>query len=359
MRAASIVWSSDCEQRHHRCDGLSVSSRDTSVHLPHVKISQNLGKISWSLADKLLYVGYGLVQLLQIQAVTPSVYGLVSLLIALNTWITLLTDGSALHGIIQFGQDPSERPRVNALALTINVCIVSVCVLLVWVLHAPLALLLNEPQFAQVAWLLPIFCFLTIPRMFCLKILYRDLRMRDQFIIDAVWFGVRTILTMWMLMHRSLNSFEDVVIIDFTGMAASSITAVILTRQHLVFGWVGRISLRQYLAFGIPLAIGSGLYNTPRQLDVLLVGSFFGVAAVGLYNPAKNLFRLFEQAFEAAFTLIQPAAVRLTAQGRRDELRTMVTKAISFTFLPVVGVVVVLESGASELIVPLLGAKYA
>ncbi|MBU3741639.1 MAG: hypothetical protein FGM24_05065 [Candidatus Kapabacteria bacterium] len=166
-------------------------------------------------------------------------------------------------------------------------------------------------------------------------------------------------LTLWMLAHGTLSSFEDIVLIDFSGMAASSVTAIILTRKDLVFGWKGRITLREYLNFGVPLAIGTGLYSTPRQLDVFLIGSYFGVAAVGLYNPAKNLYRLFEQAFDAVFTLLHPAAVRLTAQGRHEELRTMVTKAISFTFLPVIVAVVVLESGASELIVPLLGAKYA
>lgn len=324
-----------------------------------MKISQNLGKISWSLADKLLYVGYGLVQLLQIQAVTPSVYGLVSLLIALNTWIMLLTDGSALQGIIQFGQDETERRRVNTLAMTIHIVITAGCVLIVGLCQAPLTYLLGEPEFAKVAWLLPLFCLLTIPRMFCLKMLYRDLRMRDLFIADLVWFGVRTTLTLWMLAQGTLSSFEDIVLIDFSGMAASSITAVILTRKDLVFGLQGRITLREYLNFGVPLAIGTGLYSTPRQLDVFLIGSYFGVAAVGLYNPAKNLYRLFEQAFDAVFTLLHPAAVRLTSQGRHEELRTMVTKAISFTFIPVVVAVVVLESGASELIVPLLGAKYA
>ena len=324
-----------------------------------MKISQNLGKISWSLADKMLYVGYGLVQLLQIQAVTPSVYGLVSLLIALNTWIMLLTDGSALHGIIQFGQDPKERRRVNALALMIHVTIITVSVLLVLVFHAPLAYILNEPQFAKVAWLLPVYCFLTIPRMFCLKLIFRDMRMKELFIIDVVWFGVRTSMTVWMLLQGTLNSFEDIVLIDFSGMAASSLTAVLLTRRDLVFGLQGSITLREYLAFGVPLAIGSGLYNTPRQLDVFLVGAYFGVTAVGLYNPAKTLYRIFEQAFEAVFTLLQPAAVRLTSQGRMDELRIMTTKAISFTLIPVVVVIIVLQAGGSQLIVPLLGEKYA
>lgn len=324
-----------------------------------MKISQNLGKISWSLADKMLYVVYGLVQLLQIQAVTPDVYGLVSLLIALNTWIMLLTDGSALQGVIQFGHDPMERRRVNTMAMLIHVVITGVCVGIVAILQQPLSVLLHEPQFAKVALLLPLFALLSVPRMFCLKILYRDLRMRDLFITDLVWFGVRTGMTFWALSHGTLQSFEDIVAIDFTGMAASSVAAMLITRKDLVFGWKGRITFKEYLSFGVPLAIATGLFSTPRQLDVFLIGAYFGVHAVGVYNPAKNLYRFFEQAFDAAVTLLNPATVRLHTQGRMDELRALVTKAISFTLIPVVIALVVLELGGSQLIIPLLGPKYA
>lgn len=324
-----------------------------------MKISQNLGKISWSLADKMLYVGYGLIQLLQIQAVSPAVYGLVSLLVALNTWIMLLTDGSALQGVIQFGVDETERRRVNSMAMIIHVIITGACVVIVALLQQPLSVLLHEPQFAKVAVLLPIFALLSVPRMFCLKILYRDLRMRDLFVTDLVWFGVRTGMTFWALAHGTLQSFEDIILIDFTGMAASSIAALVITRKDLVFGWKGRISFKQYLSFGVPLAVATGLFSTPRQLDVFLIGAYFGVAAVGVYNPAKNLYRFFEQAFDAAVTLLNPATVRLHTQGRFDELRALVTKAISFTLIPVVIALVVLELGGSSLIVPLLGPKYA
>lgn len=193
----------------------------------------------------MLYVGYGLVQLLQIQAVTPAVYGLLSLLIALNTWIMLLTDGSALQGIVQFGQSPEERRRVNTLALLIHIALTAFFVLVIFILQDPLAHVLNEPKFAEVALLLPIFSILTVPRMFCLKILYRDLRMKELFITDAVWFGVRTSLTLWMLSQGTLSSFEDVVLIDLLGMGASSLTVVILTRRDLVFGWKGSVTDRR------------------------------------------------------------------------------------------------------------------
>lgn len=324
-----------------------------------MKLSQHLGKISWSLGDKGLYVAYGLVQLLQIKALDPDVYGVFSILVGLNTWIMIVSDGSALQGVIQFGVHPEERRRVNTLGMVIHVCIVAMASLLIFLLQQPLAMVFHEPRFLVVATMLPLYCALSIPRMFCLKILYRDMRMRDLFLTDIVWFGVRTAMTIWALQHDSLHTLDDIIRIDFAGMAASSVISLIVTRRDLIFGWKGTVQLGAYIRFGIPLALATALNSAPRQLDLLVIQTFFGAAAVGVYNPAKNLYRFFEQAFDAVITLLYPAAVRLYAQHREVDLQKLVTKAMSITIIPVVLALIVLELGGSSLIIPLLGQKYA
>lgn len=324
-----------------------------------MKITAHLGKISWSLADKVLYVGYGLVQLQQIKALSPDVYGVFSLLVALNTWIMIISDSAAVQGLIQFGVKPEERPKVNTVGLVFFTFIVGVAVLLVYLLQQPLTDIFHEPRFTTVADMLPLYCLLTLPRMFCLKLIYRDLRMRDLFVIDAVWFGVRTVMTVWLLRAGTLQTLEDIILIDFAGMAASSLCALVLTRRQLVFGWAGGITIREYFRYGIPLAIATALNTTPRQLDVFMIASFFGTGVVGVYNPAKNLYRFFEQAFDAVTVLLYPAAVRLHSAHKNDDLRNLATKAMSITLLPCIVALVVLEAGGSNVIVPLLGPKYA
>lgn len=324
-----------------------------------MKITAHLNKISWSIADKGLYVGYGLVQLLQIKALPADVYGVFSLLVALNTWIMIVSDGSALTGIIQFGTEESERRRVNTLAMVIHGLIVGVAALVVFVLQDPLSSVFREPRFVTVATMLPLYCLLTLPRMFSLKLIYREMRMRDLFVIDLVWFGVRTVMTIWALSNNSLKTLEDIILIDFAGMGASSLAAVWFTRKEMVFGWKGRISVKEYLRYGVPLAIATALNSTPRQLDVLVIAAYFGVGVVGVYNPAKNLFRFFEQAFDAVQTLLYPAAVRMMVQDRREDLQILITKAISVTLIPTIIAVVILELGGSQIIVPLLGEQYA
>ncbi len=325
-----------------------------------MKLSAHLGTISWSLADKALYVGYGFVQLfMQVPALDPDIYGLFSLLVALNTWIMIVSDGSALQGVIQFGSRPEERGRVHVMAMSVHLVIVGLSAGLVFLFQHPLSTVFGEPRFAAVASMLPLYCALTIPRMFCLKLLYRDLRMRDLFVTDAVWFGVRTVLTLHALHTDTLRTLDDIIRIDFIGMAASSLSAMIITRKQLVFGRSGSTSLIDYLRFGVPLAVATGLNSMPRQLDVFIIQAFFGAAAVGVYNPAKNLYRFFEQAFDAAVTLVYPAAVRLHTQARRHDLQILITKAISITMVPVIVAVIVLELGASQVIIPMLGPKYA
>ncbi len=323
-----------------------------------MKLSSHLGKISWSLADKGLYVLYGFVQLLQIKALPAEVYGVFALLVGLNTWIMIVSDGSALQGVIQFGTQAPERGRVNAMAVTIHATISLGAAFVVFLLRDPLAEVV-DPRFVEVATLLPLYALLTLPRMFCLKLIYREMRMKELFATDLIWFGVRTAMTVWMLSEGRLNTLSDIVLIDFVGMAASSLAAIVLSWRYMEFSWRGTITLKEYLRFGVPLAVATALNSTPRQLDVMVIAAFFGVGVVGVYNPAKNLFRFFEQAFDAVVTLLYPAAVRMYSQHRMEDLQVLITKAISVTLIPAIIAVVILELGASNVIVWLLGEQYA
>lgn len=324
-----------------------------------MKVSAHLGAISWSMADKMLYVGYGFVQFLQIAALPKEVYGVFTLLVALNSWIMMVSDGSALAGVIQFGVDVDERPRVNMLAMLIHIIVVMGSSGLMFVFSEPLTELFHVREFALVAQWLPLYCLLTIPRMFCLKILYRDMRMRDLFVADAIWFGVRTFMTIWAISHGGLNTFEDILLIDLVGIGASSLVSMVMTRREMIFSSKGMMTLRTYLGYGLPLAAATALNTAPRLLDVYVIAAFFDVGVVGVYNPAKNLYRIFEQGFDAVTTLMYPAAVRMFAQRRIEDLQTLVTKAVSFTLLPVIVIVAILELGASNLIITFLKPEYA
>jgi O-antigen/teichoic acid export membrane protein len=142
-------------------------------------------------------------------------------------------------------------------------------------------------------------------------------------------------------------------------MAASSIVAIAFTRKDLVFGLVGDLPLREYIRFGVPLALATALNSTPKQLDILVIQAYFGSALVGVYSQGKNFYRIFEQAFDAATTLLYPAAVRIRSQHRDADMATLVTKAISVTLIPTIVVLAILELGGSNVLPMLFGPKFA
>jgi O-antigen/teichoic acid export membrane protein len=100
------------------------------------------------------------------------------------------------------------------------------------------------------------------------------------------------------------------------------------------------------------------LNSAPRQLDNLAIGVFFGTGVAGAFTPAKNLYRVFEQAFDAVSTLLYPAAVRMYAQRRMEDMQVLITKAISVTLIPSIVAIVALELGLSNVITVVLGPTY-
>ncbi|MBM4178205.1 MAG: hypothetical protein FJ211_02590 [Ignavibacteria bacterium] len=333
-----------------------------------MKLSEHLGKISWSLADKLLYVGYGFVQFMQINALhagnagnlklATTTYGIFTLVVTLNTWITMVADGSALAGIIQFGVRREDRKRVNMLAVTIYAVIVLLSSVFFYSTASIIEHSFGIQDFTVVATWLPIYLVVTMPRMVCMKLLLRDMGMSKIFFADLVWFGVRTLMTIMAMNDNALVNLEDILMIDLVGMASCSVVMMLLTLKELEFSWTGGMSLGTYLRYGVPLSLAGALSTAPRMLDVYIIAAFFGVGVVGIYNPAKNLYRIFEQAYDAVVTLLYPAAVRMFSQNRMSDLQILITKVISFTLLPTAVAVVALESGLGAFLINFLLPKY-
>lgn len=326
-----------------------------------MRIQDYLGKITWTAVDKLLFILYGFVTIIQIKVTNDTAaYGLFTMLTALQTWIFIVSDGSALQGIIQFGMDKGNRPKVNTISGVLHISVVMGFSVLIALLHSVLATMFNEPRIAQVALWLPVYCLLTIPRSFCLKLLLRDLQMKQIFWVNFSWFGTMSVLTLWLIVNGSLSNpltssidkFHLLSLIAFTGMLVSSVTAVVLSRGLLGFGMSGEITFKDIITFGLPQAGVSTTHNIVRQLDGFLLLYFFHDAgAVGVYNAAKTLYRVFETAMDAISSLVYPGIIRLINQNKINELTILMSKAVSFTLVSAVAIVIILELGLTEYLV--------
>lgn len=323
-----------------------------------MRLQDHFSKISWTFADKTLFIVYGFVSILQIKALLPQEYGLFFLLNALQTYISTLSDGFALQAIIKFGADVNERKRVNLLAFFLHSTIYFILPLIVFILREPFANLFHEPELVSIGLYLPVFCLLAFPRLFCIKFLYRDVQPKEILIVNAVWFGVMTALTFYFLSLNSVFTFQNMVSINFFGMGASSIAAIWFARKQLVFSLKGSITLREMFEFGFFQFSSSAVANLVKQLDGYLLKLFFPTEIIGTYGAAKTLFRAFDEAFGAVGGLVYPGSVRLHAQQRNAELLAFISKAASFMFVTMIGVVLVFESGLGRIVISFLLPKY-
>lgn len=339
-----------------------------------MRVQDYIGKISWTVAEKALFLFYGVfVTFVQIRALTPEEYGLFGLLITLQTWVFTIADGMALQGIIQFGAADGERKSINTYALAGSSLIavgVPLMIALVQHLAASAGWIAGNAQFSRIALLLPLYCLITIPKMFTMKLLLRDVQMKHIFWVNFSWFGTMTAMTLWMILHGTFapkggdalrySGFESMVQIAFTGMAVSSVAGILAARKMLVFTRrIGQPLMRKFLGFGTPQALLGAIGTSVRQLDVAVIQYFFGsLNVVGLYTAAKTLYRVFEQGSDAVYVILYPAAIRLVHESNTAQLRTVIAKAVSFAVVAAVASVAVLELGGTALLVSVLGSKY-
>ncbi len=324
-----------------------------------MQFRKHLQLLTWTAGDKLLFLGYGLITWLQIRAIAPEEYGLAAQLLTLQAWIAIVAEGSILQSVIQYGQEKSERGRANALSFVLHTGFTLGIAGIIAFAGTPLGHVFNEARFADVARIVPIYCALGIPRSYTLKLLQRELRARDVFVTNAAWLGTCSVLTVIFLLNGTLRRFEDIAIIACSGMAVGSVAGIVLARDLLHWSWHGSLKLSAVLRFSSPQALMMALATSVRQLDIFVVQLFFSTRAVGMYNAAKMLYRVFETGADAATWLLYPTAVRLLHQNREKELGTVIAKALVVQCVVALLCVGVLELGGTSLLVGFLGNRYA
>ncbi|MCX7908840.1 MAG: oligosaccharide flippase family protein [Ignavibacteria bacterium] len=319
-----------------------------------MKLSENIDKVVWSVLDKGLYVLYGFVSLLQIRRLDPSELGLYGILIGIHTWIFIIVDSLLLQSIIQFGFKTETEARANTFALLFTVVFVVFFSFSFSLLSELWVQIFKEPGISKVAFFLPWLSVLTIPRIYCLKFAFKHSNMLNLFLVNAAFFLPMSILTVYLYFTKPTFSFYTLMRIYFTGTLISSLTAVVLLKKYIRLGFNGNLNVKSFFSFGLPMMSYSLFQSIPRQLDVLFLQYFFQSKVVGIYYSAKTLFRLFEEGINAGFGLVYPTAVRLIAKGRNNDLRSLIVKSTSFTFLLLVFLFVLLELGGTEFFVKLL-----
>ncbi len=316
-----------------------------------MRLKEHIDKVSWSVADKLLFVGYGIITIVQFNAMKPEEMGLFALLITILNWIFIISDSFALQNLIQFGQRKHDRGFVNFIASSFHLTITLGSSLLLLLFGKPLSVFFNEPRLSEVFEFLIILTLINIPRTYAIKIFYRDTKMNRLFLTNSVYFGVMTFATLSIVFLKHFLTFKELVYIYMAGTFFSSLVALLNIKNELFFRFKGETKLKEIINFSIPYTLASAIHLAPRQLDVYIIQYFFQTKIVGIYFLAKNLFRAFEEIVNAANGLIYPAAVRQIVKNDFNSLFDMTTKALSYILFFNIFVIISLNLGLTELFI--------
>jgi O-antigen/teichoic acid export membrane protein len=296
---------------------------------------------------------------MQMRKLDPGELGLFAVFINIYTWIFVIADAFALQNMIQFGVNPANRKHINFISLLILLSITISSSIIIIVIREPLAELFKDPRFFEAAGYLPLLILLTLPRVFCLKLIFRDRQFRDLFFVDLFFFGSMALMTIFLLVTRSELTFRHLIVIYLIGTAMSSAYALIINRKKIEFARSGDLTLKTILKFSFSIAASGTLHNIPRQLDVLMIQTFFSSTVSGIYFSAKTLFRVFDEAVNAAYGMVYPASVKLFEQQDKKGFHDLMTKSVSFLILSFTISILILQFGLGSFVIKLfLPAKY-
>ena len=324
-----------------------------------MRIQDHLGKITWTMLDKGLFMVYGLIRLYQVSLMSPSEFGLFALLDAIIIAISTLTDSFALNGIVKYGSRGGERAKFNML-ITISHIGISVFLCgLIYSSRYQLAQLFNEQGIIAIAEYVPLLMVLTIPRLYFIKFLLRETKMREVFIANGTWFFTMIGMTVFFGNYYGHLTLDQMVVISCTGTGLGSLIGGMLSFSSIELSKPNTSIMREFFTFGAYQVAWNIPASIMRHLDLYIIQFFFGTTIVGIFQSAKTLYRFFEALIDGISGLYYPALVRMHARGDTVAEHAMTSKIISFTMFAMVVIVMSLSLGLGEwLIDTFLSSKY-
>jgi O-antigen/teichoic acid export membrane protein len=325
-----------------------------------LKFSAHINKGAWAFASRALPLVYAVALILVARSFPPSEFGVLAVFQTLFTILFTFSDGFALQAIVKFGVEPDTKlEELVTVTTVLFFAFLGSALILVSLFPAVVGSLLHIPELEGLIPYLVALAILTTPRVVFSKVLQSRFRMKEIFFVDFANFGLASILIYILLPMGRIHDAQDVIRITVLTGAASSIVAIILVRPYIAFRFrysramLGRIS--EFVRYQAAMGLTSTLQ---QNLDTLLVSSFMGAAGAGIYSGAKMLFRGFDIVRETMTLFVFPASSKYYSRGDIPTLRTILEKSVSFLYLLLVPVAVVLLLGSPLIFHTIYGAKY-
>lgn len=301
-----------------------------------MNISKNIKNISWTALDKMTFVLYGIATVSLLRVTDSFELGLFTLFNNIHNLIFSIGYYLGLQSLLHFSNDKKQNLVVNFYSiLNITIIVVFLNALIIIAKH-PLANIFNEEHLVGIIDALPIIMLLTIPRYFNMAICYRETQIGRLFVLNLIYFGTMSGIIFYNVLNNTFLTHNDLINITYIGSALSVVVGIILNIKYWKFKLPNKNSIIKYkdiISYSVKFSIGSIALTIPRTLDVYVIQYFFGTNMVGLYAPAKTIFRFVEDLTNAICQTIYSPTVKYFANNDMININKLISKTISLLFI--------------------------
>ena len=289
-------------QEHIKIDHLLANLKRRTISGGAVTMSAQAAKFGLSLASTVILA----------RLLTPRDFGLVAMVTAVTGFLAMFRHAGLAIPTVQ--REQISHAQVSNL-FWINLGVSGLCALIIAALSPVMAWFYRDPRITYITLLLSTTFLIGGFRVQHLALLKRQMRFKAIALIEvgSMATGVGVGIVMALLHYRYWS---------LVGMSlAQEIAAFLLTGS--VSQWKPQLPTRgtgigPLVSFGAHQTAGNFLFSLARGCDNLLIGRFYGPAAVGLYSRGAALvIRPMEQFLLPVDAVFLPTLSRLQSQPER------------------------------------------
>ncbi len=325
-----------------------------------MKFSQHIGKGAWAFASRGLPLVYAVAWLFVARKLPVAEFGTLAVFQSLFAMLFTFSDGFALQAIVKFGVEPNVNlEELVTVTVSLFIAFISLALTVLLIFRAVVGTVLNNAALPDLLPWLAVFAILTMPRVVFSKVLQGNFRMKEIFCVDFSNFGVASIILGILLFLNRIHSALDVIQITVATGFLSSLVATVLVRKFLRFRLQFSRTMLSRISSFVRYQAAMGVVSTAQQnFDTLIVSGFTGAAGAAVYSSAKLIFRGFDVVRDTMGLFVFPAASKYHSRNDLGTLRTILEKSVSFLYLALIPIGIILAIGAPLLFHVLFGTKY-
>lgn len=327
-----------------------------------MEFGKHLSKGLWGIASKALPVVYGIGYVVLVIRVLPEEeFGNFVLIQEIFLITANLGVALALQPLLKYGAETdADLKQITGAALWLNFGFVALSSLLLVALRVPLASMLNAKSLEILLTFIPAMLAATFLRNLCLVLLQTRLRIKEIFWVDAAHFIGAPVLILVYSRMGIFDSALDLIIINIITLSLSSLVGIALSGNLLRFALFPRRSdvarMWDYGKYSLSSVVSLMFYS---KADSFFLAAFSGPVAVAVYNSVKVFARVYEMVTQVVQMFVFPVSSKLAAEGNIDGLKKVLEKAITFSTVAMLPVLVAFLFFAPLIVGTIYGEKYA